>query len=170
MFWILLLSAALFSCSSAQENFIPIASFNEHDVEVSIHLTQGSDGNYVLRATFTPPDGYHLYSKDIPAKGVDGLGRPTLLALTSWSVMKATGSLAENKKPQAPDFEPKKLMVYPLGPVTLSLPVELPPGAEWVEDELSVTYMACSASQCKPPVEAKIVPVRIPSADTVDIK
>ncbi len=98
------------------------------------------------------------------------MGRPTLLELTPNSHMKATGPLTENKKPQAPDFEPKELLVYPQGPVTLSLPVDLPPGAEWVEDELSVTYMACSASQCKPPVEAKIVPVRIPGADTVNIK
>ena len=51
-----------------------------------------------------------------------------------------------------------ELLVYPLGPVTLSLPIDLPPGADWMEDELSITYMACSANQCKPPVEGKIVP------------
>jgi hypothetical protein len=59
-------------------------------------------------------------------------------------------------------------MVYPRGPVTLSLPVELPPGAEWVEDELSVTYMACSSGQCKPPVVGKVIPIRIPGAQAVE--
>jgi hypothetical protein len=164
-FWILLLSAALLSCSSDQNKSLSVASFKENDVEVSINLTQQPNGNFVLRATFIPPQGYHLYSKDIPATGVDGLGRPTLLELTSRSFMKATASLRENQKPQAPDFEPKELLVYPRGPVTLSLPVELPPGSEWLEDELSVTYMACSSGQCKPPVVGKVIPIRIPGAE-----
>jgi hypothetical protein len=46
----------------------------------------------------------------------------------------------------------------------------LPPGADWMEDELSITFMACSANQCKPPVEGKIVPVRIPGADAAENK
>jgi hypothetical protein len=50
----------------------------------------------------------------------------------------------------------------------LSLPVELPPGADWIEDEIAITYMACSASQCKPPVVGKTIPVRIPGVDALD--
>lgn len=137
-------------------------------MDVSISVTQQSNGEYFLNATFTPPQGYHLYSKDIPATGVDGLGRPTLLGLTPNSHMKVKGPLAENKKPETPDFEPKQLLVYPLGAVTLSLPVELPAGDQWIQDELSITYMACSNNKCKPPVEGKIVPVRIPGADVTD--
>jgi hypothetical protein len=164
--WIFLLSAVQFSCSSDQQNkSIPLASFKEHEVDVSINLAQQSNGEFLLNATFTPPQGYHLYSKDIPAKGVDGLGRPTLLELTTNSLMKALGPLTENKEPQVPDFEPKELLVYPQGAVTLSVPVKLPAGNQWTQDEISVTYMACSANQCKPPVEGKIVPVKIPGSD-----
>ena len=169
-FWAILLSAALVSCSSQQKKTFRLASFVEHDVHVSIHLKHQSNGKYILEATFTPPHGYHLYSKDIPVTGIDGLGRPTLLGLTPNSRLKATGDLAESRKAVRPEFEPEELLVYPLGAVTLSLPIEVPPGDEWLDDELSVTYMACSASQCKMPVVNKIISVRIPAADTFDQK
>jgi hypothetical protein len=121
----------------------------------------------VLSATFTPPQGYHLYSKDIPITGIGGVGRPTLLELTSNSAVKATGTLMESMKAQTPDFEPKELLVYPAGAVTLNLPVELPPGNGWSEDELQVTYMACSASLCKPPVVGRMISVRIPGVEMI---
>jgi hypothetical protein len=105
-----------------------------------------------------------LYSTHIPINGLEGLGRPTLLELTEGSQMTALGTLTESVQAQAPDFEPKELLVYPAGAVTLSLPVELPPGSDWSDDQVKVTYMACSAYQCKPPVVGKIVPIRIPGA------
>jgi hypothetical protein len=160
-----LLAAGLVSCTSGQSKPIPLASFNESYVNVSVSLVQEPDGIYVLSATFTPPKGYHLYSKDIPATGVDGLGRPTLLELSSNSLIKAAGPLTESVIPLVPDFEPRELLVYPAGAVTLSLPVELPAGDQWREDELSVTYMACSPTECKPPVVGRIVPVRVPGAE-----
>jgi hypothetical protein len=135
-----------------------------------IFLEHTSEGNHILSVTFTPPEGYHLYSKDIPLTGIDGVGRPTLLTLTSNSEIKATGALIESVKAQSPDFEPKELLVYPVGAVTLSLPVELPPGEIWIHDEVKVTYMACSASLCKPPVVGKVVSLRIPGADMLNSK
>jgi len=162
---VVLFSAVLFSCTSDQNKTVSLGSFTEHDVGVSLSLIQNHDGNYFVSATFIPPDGYHLYSKDIPATGIDDLGRPTLIELTSNSLMKATGALRENVKPQAPDFEPRDLQVYPAGPVTLRLPVELPAGEDWIDDEISITYMACSAGTCKPPVVGRIVKVRIPGLD-----
>jgi hypothetical protein len=170
LLWIILLSAAFVSCMPAPSESISLASFTENYVEVSIDLEHSAEGNYVLSAKFTPPHGYHLYSKDIPRTGINGLGRPTLIELSPGSPMKATDTLFESVKAQAPDFEPKELLVYPLGAVTLSLPVELPPGNSWVEDEVEVTYMACSASLCKPPVVAKRVLVRIPGGDMLERK
>lgn len=102
--------------------------------------------------------------------GVEGLGRPTLLELTANCHLRAAGLLIESVEAQAPDFEPRELFVYPSGPLTLSLPVELPPGEGWIEDEVQVTYMACSASMCKPPVEGKIIPIRIPGARADEIE
>ena len=144
---------------------LSLATFKDNDVEVSIYLDSNADGEYFLTATFAPPDGYHLYSKDIPITGVDGLGRPTLLELTPESQMKLAGGLIESVRAEVPNFEPIELLVYPPGSVTLSLPVELPPGNEWVDDVVKVTYMACSDHGCKAPVTGKLVPVRIPGVD-----
>ncbi len=163
----ILLSAASVSCTPAPWQPISLASFTENYVDVSIHLDRSSSGNYFLSAIFMPPAGYHLYSKDIPITGVNGLGRPTLLELTPESRMKAIGELTESTKVEEPDFEPKDLFVYPLGAVTLSLPVQLPPGNAWVDDELKITYMVCNANQCKPPVEGKIISVRVPGTDAI---
>jgi hypothetical protein len=168
--WVALFFGVYVSCTPAAEEPISLASFTENYVAVSIVLEQNASGNYLLSATFTPPEGYHLYSKDIPVTGIDGLGRPTRLALTSNSLMRSVGGLIESVKATVPEFEPRELLVYPLGAVTLRLPVELPPGVDWMEDEISVTYMACSASLCKPPVAGKILTVRIPGADMVDRK
>jgi len=165
---IIVLLAAFASCTSAESERISLASFTENYVDVSIHLERDPQGKYLLSATFTPPEGYHLYSKDIPVTGADGLGRPTLLELTPNSLMKPAGMLVESVKAQVPDFGPENLLVYPVGAVTLSLSVELPPGNGWTEDELQVTYMACSASLCKPPVVAKHVLVSIPGMEMLD--
>ena len=166
--WVALLCMALVSCVSNPGKAILLSSFRENEVDVTISLVQEADETYAISGTFTPPDGYHLYSKDIPLTGVDGLGRPTLLELTPNSRMQAAGSLIESEKPQAPDFEPRELSVYPSGPVTLSLMIELPEGADWLQDEIQVTYMACSAGQCKPPVVGKAIPILIPGADAVE--
>jgi hypothetical protein len=162
-----LVLATSVSCAPASSEHIDLASFTQNYVDVSIYLERNSAGKYVLAGTFTPPTGYHLYSKDIPLTGVNGLGRPTLLELTAESQMRAIGELTESAKAEESGFEPKELLVYPRGAVTLSLPVELPPGSGWIEDEIKITYMACSDSQCKPPVQGKIVLVRIPGADAI---
>jgi hypothetical protein len=168
-FLVVLILAAGAACNTVQQT-IPLATFTENDVDVSLNLSQQPSGKFLLEASFTPPDGYHLYSKDIPPAGVDGLGRPTLLELTPNSLMKSAGLLSESVGSQTPNFEPRELLVYPAGAVTLRLPVHLPAGADWIQDEVQVTYMACSAGQCKPPVEARIIPVRIPGAGAADSK
>ena len=155
------------ACSSQTRVSTPVslAAVTENDVEVSIYLDSNANGDYFLAATFTPQPGLHLYSKDIPITGVEGLGRPTLLELTPESRMKPLGELVESVPAEVPNFEPRELLVYPAGAVTLSLPVELPEGNDWVEDVVKVTYMSCSETGCKPPVVGKLVAVRIPGAD-----
>jgi hypothetical protein len=166
--WIVLLSTALVSCTSVPSLPIQLASFTENEVSVSINLGQPSTGNYILSATFTPPDGYHLYSKDIPIHGINGIGRPTLLELTTDSQLKAQAGVAANLPAENFYFEHNEFLVYPLGAVTLSLPVKIPPGKRWLNDQLKLTFMACSSTQCKPPVEGKIVPIRVPGANMFD--
>lgn len=160
--------AASASCAPVKSKHILLAAFTENDVGVSIFLEPQSEEKYILSATFTPPEGYHLYSKDIPLTGIDGVGRPTLIELTPTSQLNAAGDLRESVKAQEPDFEPKALLIYPAGPVTLSLPVELPTGNGWTEAEVQITYMACSASQCKLPVVGKRVLIAVPGAAMFD--
>jgi hypothetical protein len=165
----LLVLAMLFllsACADRSNISLPLslATFSQNDVDVTVQLDRDPQGGYLLSATFTPSEGLHMYSKDIPITGVDGLGRPTLIELTAEGQMKAAGELLESVPAEVPDFEPKELLVYPPGGVTLSLPVELPEGNDWVEDIVMITYMSCSDTGCKPPVIGKLVQVRVPGA------
>ena len=96
---------------------LALASASENGVDVSISIERTSEGIILLHATFTPPAGDHLYSKDILITGVDGLGRPTLFELTADSKMQALGSLGESVPAIDLDFEYQKLPIYPAGPV-----------------------------------------------------
>ena len=167
----ILLTVFTVSCTPkadlAPGHSLPLAAFTKNSVNVSIALTRTVEGYFLLEATFTPPPDSHLYGKDIPRDGVDGLGRPTLLELTAWSKMQALGTLMESLPAFVVEFESLELLVYPNGPVTLTLPVLLPPGKEWVDDEVSITFMACTVNGCKPPVVGKNVAVRVPGADAI---
>ena len=146
---------------------LDLASFEEKDVAVQIGLEIDAAGQAWLAATFTPLEaGYHLYAMDTPRQGVDGLGRPTLLELVPGSQLQAAGPLTANLEPQPAEGE-EGLFVYPVGPVTLRLPVTLPPGMDWVDEQVSVTYMTCSGNSCSPPVQGRLVPIRVPGADLV---
>ncbi len=144
----------------------PLASFSENRVTVEIALEVDEAGGTWLAAAFTPEDGYHLYSMDIPRGGVDGLGRPTLLELVPGSRLEAAGALTESLAALQDDSS-EGLLVYPEGPVTLRLPVILPQGTGWFDEQVSVTYMACRASQCYRPVVGKLIPVRVPGAEQI---
>lgn len=175
MFWIkkyyfLILFCLTFLVSCAnffnQSVHLPLslANFTENTVNVSIVLEKSISGQFYISATFAPPNGFHLYSKDIPLSGIGGLGRPTYLSLSDTSQLRSTGELIESVKPQIPQFEPQELLIYPFGAVTLRLPVELPDGKEWIRESILVTFMACNEIGCKPPVVEKSVFIQLPSS------
>ena len=146
---------------------LQLATSSENDVKVIIALERGEDDQFVLSAIFAPlVPGLYFYSKDIPKNGLNGLGRPTLLELSQNSKIIALGELTESVPAHPPNSEPKELLVYPPGEVKLSLPIELPSGKGWVDEEVSVTYMACSEKGCKPPVIGKTIAVHIPCRET----
>lgn len=149
------------------ESEMNLAAFSENSVEVSIALKRDAFGQVLLTATFTPPPDHHLYSKDIPRNGVDGLGRPTLIEIASDSNIQIIGQLLESVPPINERFESLQLPVYPVGAVTLSLPILLPPGSDWVDETVIVTFMACGDNGCKPPVMGKVVAIRVPGADLI---
>jgi hypothetical protein len=165
---VLMFLPALTACQPvsaiARGGTLELARIAENYVEVSIALRRGENDAYTLEATFTPLEaGLHLYSKDIPATGVDGLGRPTLLALPADSALTQIAGTIESQPSQDPLEGPTELRVYPEGPVTLSVPVLLPEGQNWLDQKVFVTYMACNELGCRAPVENKPIAIRIPS-------
>ena len=165
---ILLLATVTSSCQHVPglNETLELAASTENKVEVTISLEHKENNQFFLSATFTPLDpSLHLYSKEIPLNGVDGLGRPTFLGLAAESLIKANGELIESVPSQIPAFEPIELLVYPIGEVTLSLPILLPDGNHWINDQVIVTYMACNEQGCRPPVEGKVIMIRIPGKE-----
>jgi len=154
--------------SLARGASLTLTTFSENDVAVVVQLRRAADGQVSLAATFTPLEaGFHLYSKDLPRNGVGGLGRPTLLELTPNSRMQAIGALTESVASEVSGADPSGVLIYPNGPVTLTLPARLPPGLGWIDDEISLTYVVCSANGCKAPVINKTIPIKVPGADAL---
>jgi hypothetical protein len=165
-----ILVLVLISCHSSggsvDQRPVRLAEFTESYVHVSIILEPEGQGQAVLTATFTPTEPEaHLYSKDLSRDGINGLGRPTLLELPAGAWMQATGDLVESVSamPDSVAADLPALPVYPAGAVTLTLPVLLPEtGGSLVDDQVLITYMACTPTGCHKPVLAKLVEVQVP--------
>lgn len=106
--------------------------------------------------TFTParPD-LHLYAMELAAERTAGLGVATKVTVG--------GSLAPTAAPSA-DQPVRELRlaalgvtvpVYPEGPVTVRVPVRRGEGAA----SLTVSYAACSATECFAPVQDREIPL-----------
>jgi hypothetical protein len=143
----------------------PLAAFSEHNVEVAISLEGDPKNGLVLTGVFKPTEPeFHLYSKDLPRDGLQGVGRPTLLEVVSTDGMRATGPLTADQPEEANYVDVLNISfpVYPAGPVSLRLPVEISPGSAGKQAEISVTYMACKGGACLPPVIDKHITVTLP--------
>jgi len=165
-FALILFALTLNACQPAPFSPLELTRFEENAVRVILVLTRDENQQPLISATLAPTEAsLHLYSKDIPRGGVDGLGRPALLELAPNSRLRARGALQESAAANAAFADIPDLRIYPPGAVTLSLPVELPPGNEWSEENLLITYMACTEYLCREPVEGKVVSVRVPQAE-----
>ncbi|GAB4540938.1 MAG: hypothetical protein Fur002_08520 [Anaerolineales bacterium] len=162
----ILFALMLSACQPAPASPLELARFEESAVRVVITLSRDESHQPMISATLTPVEAnLHLYSKDIPRGGVDGLGRPALLELSPDARIRARGALQESAAADSAFAEIPDLQIYPPGAVTLSLPVTLPPGDDWSEENLLITYMACTEYLCREPVEGKVVSVRVPQAE-----
>lgn len=163
VFLVLILTSTSCQAVPSLGESIELATSTENNVKVSITLVHESNNQFILSATFTPQDpSLHLYSKDIPKTGINGLGRPTLFELSKDSSMRAISELTESASPQVPATPPFELLTYPAGSVTLSLRILLPDGNNWINDEVIVTYMACDEQGCRPPIQEKSIAIKIP--------
>lgn len=143
-----------------------LASFTERDVAVELTLERDQAGRSWLSGRFSPTrPSYHLYDINLPAEGIRGLGRPTLLAIVPPGPLRPDGVLKAEQAtvPMRVPALGLTFPVYPAGPVTLRLPVALSSTGDR-QAELTVTYMACSDQSCDAPVVDKHVKVMIPKA------
>ncbi|MFJ5548118.1 hypothetical protein [Streptomyces sp. NPDC093225] len=139
---------------------VPTASFSENGVAVTLRVTGWDGAHGTLTADFVPQEkGFHLYSVDLPAQGVDGIGRPTALAVHG--TVRPHGRLTADvpvRKIHSPGTD-ALLPVYPDGPVTTTLPLTADgSGAGYV----SVGYALCNATEgCLIPVQDHRVPLAV---------
>lgn len=164
---LLLIAAGLFFVVQVRRAVSNVLwEFSENDVNAKIEIKRDASGRSELLGTFTPTlENFHLYSKDLPKGGLNGLGRPTLLEVVSPSAgIRLTGPLKAYQTPHDLNYEPLNLSfpVYPAGAVTLGLPFEFVNQDDSVSVELSVTYMACSDQTCLAPVIDRRFTVNIP--------
>ena len=144
----------------------PLFTFSKNSVDVAVHLTVTDSKSAVLVATFTPTEPtLHLYGLEMPITGIEGVGRPTQLAVVSGEIG-VNGPLEANVTTTDhyfPTFA-QPFPLYPDGPVTLRLPVELPASLPASREAVfSITYMACSSEGvCKPPVTNHQTTVMLP--------
>ena len=147
--------------------WLALHSFMENGVKVDISLERDGAGQAILAATYTPmQEHFHLYSKDLPRNGIDGAGRPTLLEIAAPGGVQPIGAVMADRPASDYTFEgfDRPFPVYPDGPVTMRLPIELPRASDQPATvRLTLTYMTCSSyGVCSPPVVEKPVSVIIP--------
>jgi thiol-disulfide isomerase/thioredoxin len=145
---------ALLKAWAPKARELELASFTERGVHVTLSLDRDSSGGQWLAGRFAPvPPDTHLYATDLPLTGVEGLGRPTLMTITSAVGLRVRGPVAVDRPVYEDRIEELQttLRVYPAGGVTLRIPVELDPNAG-AKAVVSVSYMGCSPRGCLPPV------------------
>lgn len=161
--------------SSGLKGATRLAQFSDQGVTVVIGVKDRTATQATLVATLTPEQpGFHLYSIDLPADGIQGVGRP--ISLTVQGSLSASGPLAAQTKATTLRLAGTDLTlpVYPDGPVTVDLPVAIGaqsgatgqsgqsmPGAQSGATAL-VGYAACSESACLPPVSGHAVQLTLP--------
>jgi hypothetical protein len=129
-------------------------------VRVEVRFDGDLTGDGAVLVTFTPQQqGFHLYSTDLPAQGVDGIGRPTRVELTGG--LSATSAATADRSPVrlAVAGVSRPVPVYPDGAVTLRLPVSRSAGGGAAA--AVVGYAACSTQACLPPVSGLRIPLAL---------
>ena len=143
-----------------------LASFQQNGVRVQVSLERDSRNQAWIAASFRPVAAdVHLYGASLPDSGIDGLGRPTRLALVPSAAWRVSGAAVSDRPEQPLRLEVLNtvLPVYPAGPVTLRVPITLEPRSASRDAAIRVTYMGCNDSGCLPPVIDRRVPVRLPA-------
>ncbi|MFZ3468270.1 hypothetical protein ACODT3_35925 [Streptomyces sp. 4.24] len=158
----LLSLATLAACGGqpAGTGSAPTTSFTENGVTVTLSISDWRPPRATLTALFTPEEkGFHLYSTDLPATGIEGVGRPTAMDVTG--VLRAAGKLkaaSDVLTISVPGVE-APVPVYPDGPVTTTLPISLDGNGDAT---VLLGYASCSSEKgCTIPVSDRPVHLRV---------
>lgn len=143
--------------------------FSSNGVRVVFSIESNTNGKPLIRATFTPTNGFHLYSKDLDPTKSRGIGLATRLELLPHPAIRVTGPVFADVTPQTYHFKEldAKVDLYPDGPVTLRLPIEFVGKSTSTPARLALSYMAClTDGVCLFPIERQIVNVHIARPQT----
>jgi len=142
-----------------------LAEFASNGVRVIVSMEADSQGQPLLRATFTPTDrGFHVYSKDLDPKATSGVGLATRLELLPHPSVSIAGQLFADLAPQSHRVKEldATVDVYPNGPVNLRLPIEFVGAVTNITAQVAVSYMACNTDGvCLRPVDRQILGIQI---------
>lgn len=138
-----------------------LKEFTSSGVSVVVFMESDSKGQPLLRATFTPTaQGFHVYGKDLDPKATGGLGMATRLELLPHPSIRATGQLFADRAVE----RHHGLDIYPDGPVSLRLPIQIVGADTNLAAQVAVSYMACKTDGvCLRPVERQILDIQIAS-------
>ncbi|GGR65893.1 hypothetical protein GCM10008959_30180 [Deinococcus seoulensis] len=152
---LLLTSVALLSQQRAAKAELTLVTFRKNGVQVAVLARPTGEQTVAITAVFTPQPGFHMYSVDLPAEGIDGLGRPTRFELAAPS----TGELSPQFTVTPEEIHvvsaasPEPMPVYPAGPVRLTRQLRLDSTSSAVTLDARFSYMSCDdARGCTVPV------------------
>ncbi|MFJ3722944.1 hypothetical protein ACIPYQ_10285 [Streptomyces sp. NPDC090045] len=138
----------------------PTTRFTENGVTVTLSVSDWHASKGTVTAVFTPErKGFHLYSIDLPATGIEDVGRPTAVGVSG--VLKAEGKLtaAQDVRSISVPGVDAPVPVYPDGPVTTTLPVRADGDGNAT---LLLGYASCSTQDgCTIPVSDRPVRLRV---------
>ncbi|GLX23241.1 hypothetical protein [Streptomyces lavendulae] len=140
----------------------PTARFSENGVTVTLSVSgwQPAQGTGTLTAVFAPETpGFHLYSTALPPAGVEGVGRPTAVAVTGTLAADGPLTAAQTERTVRLPGVDTPVPVYPDGPVTTTLPVRASGSGSAT---VLIGYASCSTRDgCTIPVSGHPVRLRV---------
>ncbi|MFK0200456.1 hypothetical protein [Streptomyces lavendulae] len=147
----------------------PTARFSENGVTVTLSVSdwQPSKRTGTLTAVFAPEAaGFHLYSTALPPTGIEGVGRPTAVAVTGTLAADGPLTAAQPVRPIRVPGVDSPVPVYPDGPVTTTLPVRASgsggSGGSGDGATVLIGYASCSMRDgCTIPVSDHPVRLRV---------
>ncbi len=150
------LAAVMLNCGGPgvrqQQERPSAARFSANGVEVTLRIVLRNRTAGRLVTTFTPPDGFHLYSVRLPPDGINGVGRPIRIIVTGSLTSDGVPTTRSSERQVSIPGVERPLLAYRAGPVTTVLPIRSGP-RDIGPAVVRLSFAACSETRgCLPPV------------------